>query len=119
MISVVNKSTHSETPNDIYIGRGSILGNPFTHKELNQSKARFKCSTREEAIESYRDYLLAKIAEKDKEICAELNRIYQLAKKGDVNLVCYCFPKRCHGEIIKELIEEKINNWLNSKLNEK
>jgi len=31
-----------------------------------------------------------------------------MAKTGDVNLVCFCKPKACHGDIIKKLIEEKL-----------
>jgi hypothetical protein len=30
MITVVNKYKHTPTENDVYIGRGSALGNPFT-----------------------------------------------------------------------------------------
>lgn len=116
MIHIVNKQTHTETPFDIYVGRGSVLGNPFTHKDLNKTKAEFTCSTRDEAIESYRDYILNKINIKDELICNELNRIYKMAKKGDVYLLCYCFPQSCHANIIKEIIEEKINDWLKRKL---
>jgi tryptophan synthase alpha subunit len=35
----------------------------------------------------------------------ELQRIKNLAEKQDVNLVCFCAPKSCHGDIIKEIIE--------------
>ena len=33
---------------------------------------------------------------------------------GDVNLVCFCKPKSCHGDIIKMIIENKIDE-LNNK----
>jgi len=46
---------------------------------------------------------LDKIKKKDKKICDELNRIYNLK---EVNLVCFCKPKSCHGDIIKEIIEK-------------
>lgn len=29
MTTVVNKHTHTSTPNNVYIGRGSKWGNPF------------------------------------------------------------------------------------------
>lgn len=108
-ITVVNKRKHNPTLGDFYIGRGSPLGNPFTHRELDQTIAQYKCETREEAISSYESYILEKIKNKDTRICDELNRLYIAAKKGNVNLVCYCKPKSCHGDTIKKIIEEKIN----------
>lgn len=106
MINVVNKYKHKPTQNDVYIGRGSVLGNPFTHLDLNGTKAQVKCETREEAIDSYEKYLRSKISEKDQAVCDELNRIYLQSKKGEVNLVCFCTPKTCHGDIIKKVVEE-------------
>ena len=108
MIHIVNKYKHKKTTNDIYIGRGSCLGNPFTHLDTNDTKAQFKCESREEAITSYENYLKDKISSKDIEICRELNNIFLLAQKNDVNLVCFCKPKSCHGDIIKKIIEERL-----------
>lgn len=110
-MSIYVKNKHKSKPdkNDIYIGRGSVLGNPFTHLELEDTLAQYKCSNREEAISSYEKYIKNKIEKRDLKICDELNRIYIAAKKGDVNLVCYCKPKSCHGDIIKRIIEEKLN----------
>lgn len=108
-ISVVNKRKHVPTRNDFYIGRGSALGNPFTHRELEETLAQYQCETREEAISSYEKYVHDKINKRDLKICDELNRIFIAAKKGNVNLVCYCKPKSCHGDIIKRIIEEKLN----------
>lgn len=49
-----------------------------------------------------------KFSFKDKKICDELNKIWKLAKNENVNLVCFCKPKDCHGDIIKKLIESKL-----------
>lgn len=112
MITIVNKHTHISSPYDFYCGRGSILGNPFTSKSLNKTKAQFQCKTPEESIEKYKEYLIDKINNKDKEICDELNRLYELARTGYViNLVCYCVTEKnniCHGNVIKEIIESKL-----------
>lgn len=110
MIRVVNKATHSPNSNeDIYIGRGSVLGNPYTgSKELSNTKALFQCETREEAIGKYRDYIEEKLLSGDKRICDMFNKIFLKAKVGNVNLVCYCKPKECHGDIIKQIIESKL-----------
>ena len=105
MITVVNKYKHTPTENDVYIGRGSVLGNPFTSIQNRQTKAEFICNNREDSVDNFRQYLLDKISEKDTRICDELNRIY---KMEDVNLICFCKPKSCHGDVVKEIIESKI-----------
>jgi len=107
MIIVVNKYKHVKTDNDVFIGRGSPLGNPFTHRDIETTKALVKCNTREEAISKYEEYLREAIKNKHKSICDELNRLWLAAKDGDVNLVCFCKPKSCHGDIIKKVLEEK------------
>lgn len=99
MITVVNLRKHEPTDNDIYVGRGSPLGNP---KHITY------ITTREDVIAHYKEYLPKKLAAKDREICDEMNRIYRAAKKGDVNLVCFCKPNDCHADFIKQLIEEKL-----------
>ena len=108
MITVVNKKTHSPTPNDIYIGRGSVLGNKFTSIPLKNTKAEVQCKSREESIEKYKDWLIEEINSGNKQIRIMMNTIYKLAKKEDVNLVCYCKPLSCHGDVIKEIIEKEL-----------
>lgn len=109
MINVVNIHKHPyDLPEDVYIGRGSPLGNPYTSIQNRKTKAQFVCSSREESVAKFKEYLLRKIEQKDKNICDTLNKIYLLAIKGDVNLVCFCSPKKCHGDVIKEIIEEKL-----------
>lgn len=93
---------------DVYIGRGSALGNPYTgSRALKNTKAEYQCESRESAIDKYKEYLILAISEKNRYICDELNKIWSKAKSGDVNLVCFCNPKACHGDIIKKLIEDK------------
>src|ERR1035437_1059885 len=108
MIRVVNKHTHKPTPNDYYAGRGSVLGNIFTSKPLEATKAQFQCSSREESVAKFEEYLKDKIVQKRVGICKALNDIYLLAKKGDVNLVCFCAPKLCHLNVIKDIVNEKL-----------
>lgn len=106
MITVVNKKTHVPTDYDVYIGRGSVLGNPYSSLPAHiETKAEFRCETREESISKFNEYIEKEIKDKNEKICSELNRIWKLAKAGDINLVCYCAPKSCHGHIIKKIIE--------------
>ena len=108
MIKIVNIRTHNAGGDDVYIGRGSILGNPYTSIKHKETKADFVCDSREESIKLFREYLNDKISNKDSKICAELNKIYLKALSGNVNLMCYCSPKECHGDVIKEIIDSKI-----------
>ncbi len=77
---------------DVYIGRGSKWGNPYSHK--TNTKAKFIVSSRKEAIGSYRKYLFSKEGE---HLLKDLHEL-----KGKV-LGCYCKPLDCHGDILSEL----------------
>lgn len=101
MIYVVNKYKHKSTTYDVYIGRGSALGNPF----VITNKIPRKVSIGLYRVEFYQ-MLKHKVNNKLKyEICKqELNKILYMHKKGIVNLVCYCAPLICHGDVIKEFI---------------
>ena len=105
-IEVVNKYTHVPTDKDVYIGRRSPLGNIYSH--MHGTLAQYRVVNREQAVEKYESYLRNKIELKDPAITKELNRIYSMAKTGSVNLVCYCAPRKCHGEVIKKLVVEKM-----------
>ena len=102
MIKVVNKYKHTPVDNDFYIGRGSGLGNPYSH--LDSDYKTIKVDTREEAVENFRDLFYTSLVN-DKFIKSKLERIKQLEEKyGDVNLVCFCKPKACHGDVIAEYL---------------
>lgn len=112
-IIVVNKYKHIPTDNDVYIGRGSPLGNLFTgSKKIENTKAEFQCNTREEAVEKHNEYLENKIKEKDSSICNELNRIWLMAKNSNepIYLICFCKQEdkeiACHGDNIKKIVEK-------------
>jgi len=107
MIKVVNKYKHTVTDNDFYIGRGSPLGNPYSSVKDKKTLAQFTCDSREESIEKYREYLVTSLLDDNIAIRNELNKIYRASMKGDVYLVCFCSPKPCHGDVIKNIIEEK------------
>ncbi len=74
---------------DVYIGRPSKWGNPFTIGEHG---------TRTQVIEKYKKWIL-----KNQPL---LDDLYEL--KGKI-LGCWCSPKSCHGDILIDLLklEEK------------
>lgn len=91
---VVNIYHHVPTDNDVYIGRAGkgkdgYFGNPF---RLGPD------GDRQEVIMKYFEYLIERLAT-DKEFSS---RILQLKDK---NLVCFCAPKTCHGDIIARLLD--------------
>lgn len=85
-----------KSPYDVYIGRPSIFGNPFSHKE--GTLAEFVCPTREAAIAAYESWFYKRIKE-DPSFKAEVLKL-----KGKV-LGCWCSPLPCHGDIIVEYLQ--------------
>lgn len=90
-IIIVNKH-HGKSGE--YIGRGSPLGNPYVIG---------KDGSREQVIAKYRVWLNEQIMRKNPIVLDELNRLGNKAidEKG-LALQCFCYPKPCHGEVIKE-----------------
>lgn len=102
-IRVVNRH-HGKWPNRRYmhIGRPSVLGNPF---HIGSD------GTREEVITMYRKWLIQHIETGTPTIIAELDRIATWVMDDsnmDICLQCYCAPQACHGDVIKEVIEQVI-----------
>ena len=78
---------------DVFCGRPSKWGNPFTHLK-GKTYAEFVVDTREEAIENYRGYIL-----NNPELMASLPEL------KDKILGCFCKPLSCHCDILAELVE--------------
>lgn len=116
---MVNKYRHKPTPFDVYIGRGSPLGNKFTHIKDKMTKAQVVVATREEVIASHARDLDKKLGCKDEDILKELKRIKELEKKGEVFLVCFCKPKSCHGDYIKKTLDSMTSPTLKEHKEEK
>jgi hypothetical protein len=85
-ITVVNKHRDEY---DIYIGRGSIWGNPFRLADTRDDVARAR------VIEQYEQYLLQQPA--------LMARLPELRGK---RLACFCAPKPCHGDVLKTYAEQ-------------
>jgi hypothetical protein len=82
-------------PYDVYIGRPSKWGNPFSHKE--GTLAKYKVASREEAVEAYRQWITIGDG---RHLLANL---YELKGK---TLGCWCVPLLCHGHVLSELVEK-------------
>ena len=88
---VLNKRTDTLPPGAVYIGRPSKWGNPYTHRSGN-TLARFQVATVQEAVAAYRARLLGQT-----ELVAALPEL-----RGK-DLVCWCKPGPCHGDVLLEL----------------
>jgi hypothetical protein len=94
-IRVTNKKSDLSDCNVIYIGRLSVLGNPFSMKTEND---------RARVILEYREWLSIEMRKKAK----VHNAVHELARKAkheDLSLQCWCSPKACHSDVLKEVIE--------------
>lgn len=80
---VHNKHKNTAPVDAVYIGRGSKWGNPFVID---------KDGSRSDVIAKYEEYILGK-----PELLAQLHEL-----KGK-DLVCYCAPQACHGDILVRL----------------
>jgi len=84
MNKVHNKYHGTAPPGAVYIGRGSPYGNPFVIG---------KDGTRDEVCDKYEFYIY-----RDKELLLQIRE--ELRGK---DLVCFCKPKRCHGDFLLNL----------------
>lgn len=85
---VVNKRT---SVFDVYVGRPSIWGNPFSH--LHGTLAEFKVDLREESIDRFEKWILSN---------PELIEKAKKELKGKI-LGCWCAPLPCHGDILAKI----------------
>lgn len=84
MPSVLNKRTDTIPPGAVYIGRPGKWGNPFTIG---------RDGSREEVIARYADWLDGMIHN---------GRLNPEELQGK-DLVCWCAPLACHGDVLLEL----------------
>ena len=77
---------------DVYIGRGSKWGNPFSHKQGTQAKV--VVGSRSEAIAAYKEWITQGDGKHLLKYLPEL--------KGKI-LGCWCSPLPCHGDVLYEL----------------
>lgn len=92
----VHNKRHETAPEDaVYIGRGSIWGNPYTIGDIDGFTG--EVMDRERVIERYRSYLVGH---------PELVRRARRELRGK-DLVCFCKPAACHGDILLKIANEE------------
>lgn len=88
MPSVLNKKLDGVPRGAVYIGRPSIWGNPFVIG---------KDGSRDDVISKFETYIKAR-----PELMAQLH------KQAGKDLICWCAPERCHGDVLVRLANEDI-----------
>jgi hypothetical protein len=80
---------------DVYIGRPSKWGNPFTEEEHG---------SRTEVIQKYRHWLLNSPDAK-----SVRDSLHELKGK---TLGCWCKPKACHGDVLASIVDNGLLEYL-------
>jgi len=90
MPQVYNKKSKANPapPNAVYVGRPSAWGNPATMYQESQ---------RDEVCDAFETYARARLRR-------EPHWLDPLIGK---DLICYCAPKRCHGDTLLRLAENR------------
>lgn len=94
MPKVYNKHHKNAPASAVYIGRGSMWGNPVSHRQ--GTKATIIVATREEAVAKFESLL----DDEDRAL------IRQELKGKD--LVCFCAPLACHGDVLLRIANEDL-----------
>lgn len=89
MCDVIHIRNKKGTDDEVYIGRGSVWGNPY---KIGQD------GTRGQAITKYVILMSDRLKENEELWKARLKSL-----KGKT-LVCFCKPKACHGDVLKQLV---------------
>ncbi len=92
MPSVLNRHTDTIPPDAIYIGRPSKWGNPFKVNDPLMPSGLTRLQRQQKVVDEYRQYIM-----NNPELLAQLPEL-----KGK-DLVCFCKPLPCHGDILLEL----------------
>lgn len=105
---LINVKNSDPDEMDFYIGEKhksydldeSVLNNPFDKSEIG----------REVAVKHYKMYLYRRYLEEEK------FRKLLHSLEGET-LGCLCYPKRCHGEVIVDLLNEHKDNGIEGAIN--
>lgn len=80
----------------VRVDRSTPLGNP--------AKMRGEFD-RDRVCDFYAAWIEEQIQQRNPEVCTALNQLFlQLMRKGELSLLCWCSPKRCHAESVARVL---------------
>lgn len=85
----------NSNPDHVYIGRNMSFYVPGTNKSKWHNPFSAKKYGREKCLEMYKEYIL-----NTPELLNSLDEL-----KGKI-LGCWCYPEKCHGDILIEIIND-------------
>ena len=86
---------YMDKPYDVRVDRTSILGNPFPITNLKH---------RDVVCDQYADWFVDQLTV-NLAFMVEIQRLLDLYRQhGQLRLFCWCAPRRCHAQTIKEYI---------------
>lgn len=86
---------------EVIVDRTTCLGNPYELK--TEDRRNIVC-------DNYYYYFNKKVMNNDEDIMNTLENIIKIYNiYGKLHLYCWCSPKRCHAETIKNYIERAVN----------
>ena len=89
MPKLLNRHHPNLPASAVYVGRGTAFGNPFEYP---------KCGTRKQCVKKFADWI-----ENRPELIERVKT--ELAGR---DLICSCWPKRCHAEILLAIANNEI-----------
>ncbi|MGI6545505.1 MAG: DUF4326 domain-containing protein [Fastidiosipilaceae bacterium] len=103
-IRVINLRNYQLKENEalIKVDRSSILGNPYIMTSEHM---------RDAVCDHYQKHFDSMLLQDDHKVIKfkkELDRIANLSKSQNIALACWCYPKRCHAQIIQDYINLKM-----------
>ena len=112
MIDIKIKNLQDEKPThpwQIRVDRSSPLGNPFPMKDESQ---------RDAVCDEYKKFFFSVVDSHDdddhtKRFMEELSYLFDIYESyGQLELFCWCAPKRCHAETIRDFMIRRIEDNL-------
>lgn len=91
--------THREYCGRSGKGKEGVLGNPFNMS--NESQRNIVC-------DQFEMYFKESMSYEHSALRNRINELIEIAKIQDIELACFCAPKRCHTETIKAYIEQQL-----------
>ena len=102
VINIHNDVSIGDDEHVVYIGRACGSGLSVNQSVLANPYKIGKDGSRDKVVGRYHQWLRRHYYGG---VRAELLRIAQWARDGDVALACWCSPQRCHGDVVKYAVE--------------
>jgi len=110
-IANIRESGKPSKAHHIYIGRacyglaGSPLGNPYSVLKFGRDRAielfAWDLRAAMEGVPDVNKRGVVALAD----MRAEMRRLYDIWKRtGELRLFCWCYPAKCHGEVIRDVL---------------